>query len=35
MGELEQCTGYRPDPVRAMNEGLARLRQEGVEPDDE
>ena len=35
MGELEQRMGHLPDAVRAMNEGLARLTQEDVEPDDE
>lgn len=34
-GELEEWTGHPPEAIRAMKEGLARLEQEGVEPDDE
>ncbi len=35
MGELEEWTGHPPEAVRAMKEGLARLDQEGVEPEDD
>ncbi len=34
-GELEEWTGHPPEAIRAMKEGLARLEQAGVEPDDE
>jgi hypothetical protein len=34
-GELEVWTGHPPEAIRAMKEGLARLKQEGIEPDDE
>jgi rifampin ADP-ribosylating transferase len=34
-GELEEWAGHPPEAIRAMKEGLARLEQEGVEPDDE
>jgi rifampin ADP-ribosylating transferase len=34
-GELRAWTGHRPEAIRAMKEGLARLKQEGVEPDDD
>lgn len=32
--ELEGWTGHPPEAVRAMKAGLARLEQQGVEPDD-
>jgi len=32
--ELEGWTGHPPEAIRAMKEALARLDQEGVEPDD-
>lgn len=35
IGELEEWTGHPPEAIRAMREGLARLEQAGVEPDDE
>lgn len=34
-GELTGWTGHPPEVIRAMKEGLARLDQAGVEPDDE
>ena len=34
-GELTHWTGHRPEAIRAMKEGLARLEREGVEPNDE
>lgn len=34
-GKLEEWTGHPPEAIRAMKEALARLDQEGVEPDDE
>jgi hypothetical protein len=34
-GELEEWTGHPPEAICAMKEGLARLEQDGVEPDDE
>ncbi len=34
-GELKEWTGHRPEAIHAMKEGLARLEQEGVEPDDD
>lgn len=34
-GELEEWTGHPLEAIRKMKEGLARLQQEGVEPDDE
>lgn len=33
-GELKTWTGHPPEAVRAMKEGLARLQQAGIEPDD-
>jgi rifampin ADP-ribosylating transferase len=35
IGELEEWSGHPPEAIRAMKESLARLAQEGVEPDDE
>lgn len=34
-GEVEDWTAHPPEAIRAMREGLARLDQQGVEPDDE
>jgi hypothetical protein len=34
-GELEEWTGHPPEVIRAMKEALARLDQQGVEPDDQ
>ncbi len=34
-GELEEWRGHAPEAIRAMKEGLARLEQQGIEPDDE
>jgi hypothetical protein len=33
-GEVKDWVGHAPETVRAMKDGLARLEQEGVEPDD-
>lgn len=33
--ELEDWTGHSPEATRAMRAGLARIEQEGIEPDDE
>jgi rifampin ADP-ribosylating transferase len=33
-GELKEWASHPPETIRAMKEGLARLEQEGVEPDD-
>lgn len=35
MGELGEWTGHSPEAVRSMKEGLARLDQEGVQPEDD
>lgn len=35
IGELEEWTGHPPEAIRAIKERLARLEQEGVEPNDE
>lgn len=34
IAELEEWEGHPPEAIRAMKEGLARLEQAGVEPDD-
>lgn len=34
LGEVEDWQGHPPEQVKAMQEGLERLRQEGVEPMD-
>lgn len=34
IGELTDWTGHPPEVIRAMKEGLARLSEAGVEPDD-
>jgi rifampin ADP-ribosylating transferase len=35
VGELQEWTGHPPEAIRAMKEGIARLEQKGIEPDDE
>jgi len=35
LGELREWTGHSPEAVRTMKEAVARLEQEGVEPDDQ
>jgi hypothetical protein len=34
VGELRDWIGHPPEAIRAMKEGLARLQQQGIEPDD-
>jgi hypothetical protein len=35
VGELQAWAGHPPEAIRAMKNGLARLEEEGVEPDDD